>query len=276
MDKRTIFRLVALLIGIFILITFIELGIKALKNRKENSNDVPLVPVINETQQRVEENFVKETNEVVELLNKRDYEAIYSKFTDIYKAAKYPTFNDFTEKMNELIDENSKIEISEMILHSRGYYATILIDGEKELPLTVDNLDSGDMTIMFDRVYMIFEAGKAVGSGNVTMTLEYCLKHLDKVTYTVRIDNDGSREASFSTLNMYEYSTSKLNKNTYDVVKNIEVTVPANSSVRTEIEFPVPSGEMFQPDRLHLNYVLNGQIYEATMDVSFSEQYFSM
>lgn len=275
MNKKTIIRLVALFIFLLVLIAVVEIAVRSVstktEERKNESKPVVLPTVLSREKER-ENTFISETNEVLELFRKRDYETIYSRFTQIYKYAKYPTLQSFEEAMNKIINEDSNIEISDLISHPLGYYATFLIDNDKKINLVVDNIGKENMTIVLDAIDEITSMEISTGSDEVNIDFNYFIKYYSGIGYSVEVKNQTNRPINFEVYkNSYEYSNSKYNKNNYYIEEEINEVIEAGATKLIEFKFPVPYSLVVTPDMLDLHYGVNGKEYKSTLYVTYED-----
>lgn len=282
MKKKTIVKVVIiLLISIAILVLaelFIKHIIDARVEKNEKKNYVDNLPKASEIQKNKEEAFVEYTDEIVDLIKKRDYEKIYSYFSKEYKLAKYPTFQDFENRMNDIIKENSTIEIVDKVKGFNRYYAVVSIDGKEEIQLTVDCDEAEKIeNLTFENICSIYVASYMCYTDILELKLAYAINYIDHIGYVFEIKNTSNKAANFTVGDTYVYTGALVNEKRVDIAsKGDELKIEPGKVARIEMEFPVVYGDLIKPDKLYLRFKVNDVSYKYTFDVSFEKEEFSM
>lgn len=269
MNKKIIIKLIALFIGLIFAIAFIEIFMKSTLNKQENIFDSSNnTSTISTREKEKEDRFIDETNNVLSLLQKRDYEVLYSKLSDMYKKAKYPTFEIFKKYMDSIIKEDSIIQISDLVNHPNGYNAEFTIDGDKKINVVVD--ENGE-SIMFDLILDIFSVDISTSSSEVNIDFNYQIKYYTKLGYCLVIKNKTKKPIQFEIYkSSHVYGNSKYNKDSYFLVTPISERIEAEETIIVEIQYSVPYSLMFPPDLLELNYGVDGSEYTATISIDYN------
>ena len=275
MNKKTVVKTIGITIAIIIIISCVELLIRKLSDMREKNDNYSSPSQVSETQKQTEEKFIKKVNDVEELLKARDYEKIYERFSNNYKDAKYPTYEEFEKYMNSLIKEDTKIETKEWIKYPYGYYATITLnDGESELPVVLWDLD-GECQIMFDNIVSLSkEFYNFIPEENVYLILKYHISYLDKVGYVFEITNSSTNNIKVAIKEAYLYGTTMMTQEKYSIIDKLETTLSVGETKKVEFQFPVIASELFPPTIMKLIYTINGRTYEEKIDISFEEEYY--
>lgn len=282
MKKKTIAKVVIILVACIAVFVLIELLVRNIANRHFENEDrkeyVDKLPKITEIQKKREETFVTYTNEIVKLIEERNYEKIYSYFSTEYKSAKYPTLKDFEEKMKNLIKEDSVIKVDDKVKYYNRYYALISVDGEEAIHLTVNYDDNENITdVNFENIHDIYTADYRCYTDNTELKLTYAINYIDHVGYVFEMKNISNRQITFSVEESYAYTRALANEKRFDLTNQInEQKIQSGGIAKMEMEFSVVYGEVIKPDRLYVKFKVNGTSYEYTFDVSFENEEFSM
>lgn len=282
MKKKTIVKVVIILLIIIAILVLAELLIKhiidARVEKNEKQNYVDNLPKASEIQKNREEAFVEYTDEIVDLIKKRDYEKIYSYFSKEYKLAKYPTFQDFENRMNDIIKENSTIEIVDKVKGFNRYYAVVSIDGKEEIQLTVDCDEAEKIeNLTFENICSIYVASYMCYTDILELKLAYAINYIDHIGYVFEIKNTSNKTATFNVGDTYVYTGALVNEKRVDIAsKGDELKIEPGKVARIEMEFPVVYGDLIKPDKLYLRFKVNDVSYKYTFDVSFEKEEFSM
>lgn len=282
MKKKTIVKVVIILLIIIAILVLAELLIKhiidARVEKNEKQNYVDNLPKASEIQKNREEAFVEYTDEIVDLIKKRDYEKIYSYFSKEYKLAKYPTFQDFENRMNDIIKENSTIEIVDKVKGFNRYYAVVSIDEKEEIQLTVDCDEAKKIeNLTFENICSIYVASYMCYTDILELKLAYAINYIDHIGYVFEIKNTSNKTATFNVGDTYVYTGALVNEKRVDIAsKGDELKIEPGKVARIEMEFPVVYGDLIKPDKLYLRFKVNDVSYKYTFDVSFEKEEFSM
>ena len=274
MNKRIIVYCVIVLLVLIFLITLIEYSVKNMAKKqvtsKNNQTDTSIVLERKTKKQKYEDKVVENTDEILELLKNRDYEAIYKKLDDDYKEAKYPTYSNFKDYLDKIITDDTTISLSGLFDHPNGYFATIRLSSGEEIKYTIKNAGS-DYKVMFDWIYQIASTDRWVFFDDVNLNIRYYIKYIDREGYIVNITNKSNSKIHLTTYDTYEYFSRVPNSSRYNIIENTNVDVASKGKETVEFQFPVPSSTSFQPDQLQLNCTINGKDYTELINVELTD-----
>ncbi len=277
MNRRTIIKLIALFISLVILVTLIEILLKKINvEEKENKVTISNKPIITAEEKKEEDVFNDVVDEVLNLFNKREYEKIYERLDNTYKEAKYPSFDEFKKAMDEIISDDTNIEISEIIKHPVGYFAMLSLDGgEKHISLTIKNISLGfdDSSIMLDSIYDVEQVNLPTTWGNgFSFTIKYIINYLSEKGYVIEVWNDSNKDVHFfAGTSSYIYRGSDNNEKKYYLTEVISDDISAHKTKSLEFKFNAPYGELFLLDTMKLWYSVGEDLYCTDINLIATE-----
>lgn len=272
MDKKTVFRLVAIIIIIIALFVIAELLAKRIiignDNVDEGINNIIENQIITAEQKEREETFVDEIDNLVKMIQQKNYEEIYNKFPVVYKEIKYPTLTDFEQYMNEIVKEDSTVEIKEKYKVSKGYYAELKIDDTHDLHIRVSGVGTNNMTVMFDNIYGISSQTAFAYGGNTKLKVKYQIEYLNATGYVIEVENLSNKKLNIELDNVYLHNLGSDASEKINAVEKYSSVIDVNQSTIFEVKFQVTDNDMFEHEKIHIDLKENGNVREIELDMT--------
>lgn len=282
MDKKL--KKVLIILILIILILFVVMGYFLSPSSIEKGYQDEKIPTSNQVQQGNDETYKyfptientrylamsneaktdldKAIDEIIKILNEKDYEKFYQKLSDECKEYLYPTFEKFKVEYEKKL-QNYEYTSEEYMVESYGYecvFYPIDFQGTSEntieLILNIDS-ETKESTIKLDQLINVREIGTVQKERQLNVTCLSQLNYLDKTVYTLKFVNTGYVKIEIDVSDITAIKTVR-GYPKEEKIENIPSFILAGQESKIiELEFDAYNYSSLKPEWLMVNIVKN-------------------
>ena len=258
--------IIATFIVIIIVSIIIENFIRGIGRIIENSKESKIEQQQIENYKETEE--YKETvklegivGDVVELLNDRDFDILYSLLDSNYKDYKFQNNKGiFDEYIKEYINEGSKVILQTYERINDKYVCRLLSENRGKfksfLVLIGINESDNSYNIIFDDITSIKEENKSMELDNLKYDIKYIVTAKSTLIYTIEFTNLSNKDINYK-LNSVSIRDTSFNEFITEE-KNLDISLKPGELVRKNLTFY--SGKVHKFPKVSLDFHINGMV----------------
>jgi len=208
-------------------------------------------------------NIDDKIDKVIELINKKNIDELYSMLAPMYKKAKFYTKDMLYDYiLRELPEEDYSSSGYRLLDNNVMYFNLINNKNEFVKEIRISFYNNENAVIYLDPIFSIYKHKFYKREENYSIGANYLFSYGDKVSFIFNINNFTDSTMKFDFAGTYLNSTRGYVNNYSDMIvgDNTQVSVAANSANQIELFFEPLNGSI---DGIELIYTLDNKEYEV-------------
>lgn len=213
-------------------------------------------------------------DEIIDQLNNRNYDALYSKLNEDYKNYKFPSQDDFNKYISNLVGDNNDYVCEYFVTKYYGVkYILSASNSDEQITLIVRDVINGDYEVYFDgELIGIEKVNELSYIGSIIFNYMYKARYQYNTNYLFELENISKNSL---TISFDEVNAKIVRGGTIQKVKAVgelkDIEISAGEKKKVEFSFEIGENNIIDPSDIEVSCKINGIDYDKNINLDFTE-----